>query len=369
MNRPISLLYGNINPNTGLPIGALIADQNFPAPVKVSGLPQISPSDVSNFNQNVRMRSGEPIVPRPMNQVGVIAGDYPRPRLLTPDQTLSGGANTGLLGTSFSDPRTMGALNATSELLKAGGYSVGKPAPTLGQGLGLASQAFVKGYQDQQDRLAGRQQTALKNQLAMAQYMNDLQKMQIDMQKTAKDDAKTKFTQEKDLRKEFTALAKPFRETITNFNKAYAFASKKNPTGASDIALVFAYMKALDPRSVVRENEQASTENAGGVPAYVRNAWNKLSTGQRFDPQVRKDILDASKSLVLGQIQSQKDLENEYAGYAQRNNLNLENVFTSLLPKAGTYLNPIPVTTMEEAEEKLKDGQFFIINGQIGVIE
>ena len=79
MNRPISLLYGNVNPNTGLPINSLIADQNFPPPVRVSGLPQISPSDVSNFNQNVRMRSGDQIVPRPMNQVGVIAGNDQRP--------------------------------------------------------------------------------------------------------------------------------------------------------------------------------------------------------------------------------------------------------------------------------------------------
>lgn len=367
MNRPISLLYGNVNPNTGLPINSLIADQNFPSPVKVTGLPQIGNNP--SYNTNVTMRSGNPIVPRPMNQVGVIAGNDPKPTLLTANQTLGGDASTGLLGTSFSDPRTMGALNASAELMKAGGYSVGKPAPTLGQGLGLASQAFMKGYQDQEDRLASRQQSSLKNQLAMAQYMNDLQKMQLDMQKTTKDDEKTKFTQEKDLRKEFTALAKPFRETITNFNKAYAFASKKNPTGASDIALVFSYMKALDPRSVVRENEQATTENAGGVPAYIRNFYNKLLTGQKFDPQVRADILDASKSLVLGQIQSQKDLESEYAGYSQRNNLNQENVFTSLLPKAGTYLNPIKVSSTEEAEEKLKEGQFFDLNGQIGVMK
>ena len=165
MNRPISLLYGNVNPNTGLPINSLIADQNFPSPVSVTGLQQIGNNP--SFNKDVTMRSGNRIVPRPMNQVGVIAGDNPRPRLLTPDQTLNGGANTGLLGTSFSDPRTVGALNASAELLKAGGYSVGKPAPTLGQGLGLASQAFIKGYQDQQDKLAGRQQTSLKNQLAV----------------------------------------------------------------------------------------------------------------------------------------------------------------------------------------------------------
>jgi hypothetical protein len=368
MNRPISLLYGNINPNTGLPINALIADQNFPAPVKISGLPQIAPSDVSNFNQNVRMRSGEPIVPRPMNQVGVIAGDDPRPRLLTPDQTLSGGANTGLLGTSFSDPRTMGALNASAELLKAGGYSVGKPAPTLGQGLGLASQAFVKGYQDQQDRLAGRQQTALKNQLAMAQYMNDLQKMQLDMQKTSKEDAKTAFTQEKNLRDSYLKESKINVQAIEGFNKV-ARASTAEPSGANDVALVFGFMKTVDPNSVVREGEFATAENTGGVGARIRNLYNKLLEGQRLTTEQRKNFLESAKLQVQQYIFAQSQLESSYKNLATGYNLNPMNVVQSKLPVAGSYLQPIKVSSLDDAEERLKDGQYFILNGQIGVIE
>tara|TARA_R100001129_G_C5299929_1_gene242273 strand:+ start:244 stop:1350 length:1107 start_codon:yes stop_codon:yes gene_type:complete len=368
MNRPISLLYGNINPNTGLPIGALIADQNFPAPVKVSGLPQISPSDVSNFNQNVRMRSGEPIVPRPMNQVGVIAGDDPRPRLLTPDQTLSGGANTGLLGTSFSDPRTMGALNASAELLKAGGYSVGKPAPTLGQGLGLASQAFVKGYQDQQDKLAGRQQTALKNQLAMAQYMNDLQKMQLDMQKTTKDDAKTKFTQEKNLRDSFIKESKINQKALEGFNKV-ARSATAEPSGANDVALVFGFMKTIDPNSVVREGEFAQAQQTTGVPARILNLYNRLTEGERLTPEQRENFLQSAKQQVQQYIFNQSELEKTYTNLATSYKLDPTKVVQSKLPVAGSYLQPIQVTSLEDAEDRLKEGQFFIFNNQIGVID
>ena len=368
MVRPIDALLGNIDPLTGLRRGMVGGNASYmQSPVKVSALPQIGNNP--SYNTDVTMRSGNNIPVRPMTNAGVIQSTpfKSTPTLLTSPETTQ--TNTGLLGTSFSDPRTFGALNSASELMKLGGYSVGKPAPTLGQAFGVGIQSYLKGKQAEEDRQSKKSQNSLKNQLEMAKYLNEVQKMQLDLQKTGKEDAKTKFTQEKDLRKEFTALAKPFRETITNFNKAYAFASKKNPTGASDIALVFSYMKALDPRSVVREGEQAQTENAGGVPAYIRNFYNKLLTGQKFDPQVRKDILDASKSLVQGQIQSQKDLESEYLGYSQRNNLNQENVFTSLLPKAGTFLNPIKVSSTEEAEEKLKEGQFFILDGQIGVIE
>ena len=366
MNRPISLLYGNVNPNTGLPINSLIADQNFPSPVSVTGLQQIGNNP--SFNKDVTMRSGNRIVPRPMNQVGVIAGDDTRPRLLTPDQTLNGGANTGLLGTRFSDPRTMGALNASAELLKAGGYSVGKPAPTLGQGLGLASQAFIKGYQDQQDKLAGRQQTALKNQLAMAQYMNDLQKMQLDMQKTSKEDLKTKFTQEKNLRDSFIKESKINQKALEGFNKV-ARSATATPSGANDVALVFGFMKTIDPNSVVREGEFAQAQDTTGVPSRVLNLYNRLTEGERLTPEQRENFLQSAKQQVQQYIFNQSELEKTYTNLATSYNLDPTKVVQSKLPVAGSYLQPIKVTSLEDAEDRLKEGQFFILNNQIGVID
>lgn len=368
MNRPIDALLGNIDPLTGLRRGMVGGNASYmQSPVKMSALPQVGNN--AGYNENIAMRSGNNIPVRPMTNVGVISNTPFKnntPTLLT--GTTTGQTNTGLLGSSFNDPRAVGNFALASNLLQNSGYST-TPKST-GEIIGAGMGAYMKGRMAQEDRLSAKSQNSLKNQLEMAKYMNDLQKMKLDLQKTGKEDAKTIFTQEKDLRKEFTGLAKPFRETITNFNKAYAFAMKKNPTGASDIALVFSFMKALDPRSVVRENEQASTENAGGVPSYVRNAWNKISTGQKFDPKVRAEILDASRSLVLGQLQSQRDLENEYRGYAERNKLDVRNVYTSLLPKSGTFLNPIKVSSTTEAEEKLKDGQFFVLpDGSIGDIQ
>lgn len=366
MVRPISLLYGNVNPNTGLPINALIGDQNFPLPVRVSALPQITNNPA--FNENVTMRSGDPIVPRPMNQVGMIAGDTKKPSLLTPQETIGSTPPTGLLGTGFNDPRTMGALNASAELLKLGGYSVGKPAPTTGQGLGLAGQAFIKGYQDQQDRLASQQQTGLKNQLALAQYMNDLQKMQLDMQKTGKEDKKTAFTQEKNLRDSFIKESKDNTEALKGFNKV-ARASTATPSGANDVALVFGFMKTIDPNSVVREGEFATAENTGGVGERIRNIYNRLREGQRLTPEQRKNFLESAKQQVQQYIFAQSQLESTYTNLATSYQLDPSKVVQSKLPIAGSYLQPIQVTSLKDAEDRLKEGQFFIFNNQIGVIE
>tara|TARA_R100000458_G_scaffold42829_1_gene40735 strand:+ start:362 stop:1480 length:1119 start_codon:yes stop_codon:yes gene_type:complete len=57
--------------------------------------------------------------------------------------------------------------------------------------------------------------------------------------------------------------------------------------GPGDLSLIFAYMKMLDPGSVVREGEFANAENAGGVSERVRTIYNKVSAGERLSPQQR----------------------------------------------------------------------------------
>lgn len=63
-----------------------------------------------------------------------------------------------------------------------------------------------------------------------------------------------------------------------------------DPSPAGDMGLVYGYMKMLDPTSAVREAEYATAENARGVPASVRNIWNRLQNGQRLDDDQRKDF-------------------------------------------------------------------------------
>ena len=50
---------------------------------------------------------------------------------------------------------------------------------------------------------------------------------------------------------------------------------RRTGTGAGDAAIVFGYMKMLDPTSVVREGEQATTRNAVGVPEAIRGMYNQ----------------------------------------------------------------------------------------------
>lgn len=365
MSRPIDALLRNIDPLTGLRRGMVGGNASYmQSPVKVTGLPQIGNNP--SYNTDVTMRSGNKIPVRPMTNVGMIENRPFKntPTLLTNpnvDQT-----NTGLLGTTFNDPRSVGNFALASDLLQKSGYST-KPT-TTGELIGSGMNAYLKGRMAQEDRLTAQSQNSLKNQLAMAQYMNDLQKMQLTMEKDKKEDKKTAFTQEKNLRDSFIKESKVNTEAIKGFNKV-ARASTSTPSGANDVALVFGFMKTIDPNSVVREGEFATAENTGGVESRIRSLYNKLLTGERLTPKQRNNFLESAKQQVQQYVFAQEQLENSYTNLSTDYKLDPKKVVTSKLPILGSYLKPIPVSSMDDAESRLKDGQYFILDGQIGVVE
>jgi len=97
-----------------------------------------------------------------------------------------------------------------------------------------------------------------------------------------------------DYRKEFLgdAQVKDFKN-VANATRQIVTLAQGDNTAMGDIGLIFSYMKALDPGSVVREGEQASAQNAAGVPEQIRNAYNRLASVLRF-----ASILERSPGVV-----------------------------------------------------------------------
>jgi hypothetical protein len=94
--------------------------------------------------------------------------------------------------------------------------------------------------------------------------------------------------------------------------------NKKDFTGADDIALVFQFMKTLDPNSVVRENEFKTAEGAGPRATQFARAWNKFYTGGRFAFNDRKAFLGTVKNLVQPALDSDKFIKTKYLRMAKR---------------------------------------------------
>lgn len=122
---------------------------------------------------------------------------------------------------------------------------------------------------------------------------------------------------EVNLRREFNNRqeVKDFRTVQSAYNSVQAAA--RNPSAAGDLSLIFAYMKILDPGSVVREQEFANAQNAAGVPDRIRNTYNRVLNGQRLNPNQRNDFLGQANNLFQSRQQTFQGIENEYRGYAQ----------------------------------------------------
>jgi hypothetical protein len=93
-------------------------------------------------------------------------------------------------------------------------------------------------------------------------------------------------TGEGKLRDDYDKQITPYIQAREGYQKVVQAAKNASPAG--DIALVFGYMKTLDPGSTVREGEQATVQNSGTVDQTVQNMYNKLITGKgRLSPEQR----------------------------------------------------------------------------------
>jgi hypothetical protein len=116
---------------------------------------------------------------------------------------------------------------------------------------------------------------------------------------------KNNMSQESVLRKEVQSLNKNYMTVQDNFNKIQTIAQNYNSTGPnaaqnfgpSDTALIFNFMKILDPTSVVRESEFATAANSGGVPQAIQAEYNRVLKGGVLSPTMRNEFIRTSKQL------------------------------------------------------------------------
>lgn len=142
------------------------------------------------------------------------------------------------------------------------------------------------------------------------------------------------FKNSKDLRQEFIGQSKDFKQISDAFGRIQA--AGKNPSAAGDLALIFNYMKLLDPGSTVREGEFATAQNSAGIPERVRAMYNNATKGERLTEQTRQDFLGRADSLYKSQEQGQGQIENVYRGLAERAELDPTNVLVDYRVKRPT---------------------------------
>jgi hypothetical protein len=131
-------------------------------------------------------------------------------------------------------------------------------------------------------------------------------------------DPKEAFDREKDLAAQYAGQdpVKTYQAVRNSYERVRESAqignTNPNGSGAADVALVFAYMKMLDPTSVVREGEFAQAAQAGGVPSAVLNMYNNLIKGDKLTPEVRQQFVQQSDAIYQEVTQNLESLNQQY---------------------------------------------------------
>lgn len=219
--------------------------------------------------------------------------------------------------------------------------------------IGNAGQSLLKGAADQQGILAqagqqqqqSRLQRALQEQQAKSQVnlegvrqtgdmetarfkaQEEMRRLQAELgakgaqQKAAGEAAgkKQMLDMTEGLRKEFMGnpVVKEFQAVRTAFDKIKT-AATGTPSPAGDVALLYGYMKIVDPGSSVKEGELATASNTTNVPGQILNMYNKAREGTLLSPGMRKDFLGQAHGMYQAHADRAGQLANQYKAYATK---------------------------------------------------
>lgn len=151
----------------------------------------------------------------------------------------------------------------------------------------------------------------------------------------------TVFKSEDSLRKEFMAESKGTQATFESADKALRLAQRQDAIG--DTSLAFALTKgALGGSGRITQTEvNQYGPQLGGLPDRVQAAIRGLAFGQKFDPTIRKQVMDMVTQQATAEDAMQKDRENNYRTMATQYGLNPDRVVHDVRPPTlRPYLRP-----------------------------
>lgn len=149
--------------------------------------------------------------------------------------------------------------------------------------------------------------------------LSEMRAMRIEEMKRRQnvpDMSTAQFNMANKLADDFTRDSKDFVTRAQSYGTVLGAA--KDPSPAGDLSLIFAYMKMLDPGSVVREGEFATAQNTAGVPDRIRNAYNRLISGERLNPNQRADFVKQARAVYGAAKQRQDAIMRMYTQRAMR---------------------------------------------------
>ena len=134
------------------------------------------------------------------------------------------------------------------------------------------------------------------------------------------------FENEEKLANKYQGESKAFRDLSDAYQKTNVLFDKAKDSAPATLAAATAYMKLLDPGSVVRESELGMALNATGKLDKAANYMNKISKGEVLTEDQIKLFKEATKDVYKAATKQQRLLDKNYKEVALRNKLNPKNI-------------------------------------------
>ena len=122
----------------------------------------------------------------------------------------------------------------------------------------------------------------------------------------------------------------------------WAIVQSAEGTGIGDVARIFAIMKMFDPTSVVREGEQATAQNAAGVPEHIRSIYNNARGEGKLSDKARAEIYSQAKKVYEASKKTASGVESDILAIADRRGLNKDNIVPKATEKAQAEERDLP---------------------------
>lgn len=197
---------------------------------------------------------------------------------------------------------------------------------------------MAKFQQDMQNSAVENQRREEELGLKRNADQRSAEELELKKQEAANKQSKPEFNDERALSKEFISVTKDYPVIRDAYSKIQATAA--NPSAGGDMALIFSFMKLLDPGSVVRETEFANAQNAAGVPDQIRNTWNRLMSGERLNQAQRQDFLKQAETIYQSQEKQYKDTRAKYENIAKQYNFDPTRVFADMIMTEDSGFDP-----------------------------
>ena len=127
-------------------------------------------------------------------------------------------------------------------------------------------------------------------------------------------DTQTDTKETASLRKEFHNLKeiKDYKNVLDSWNRAKAVPDD----GSGDLTLLYSYIKALDPDSVVREGEINISKATASVPENIVTAYQRVKEGKLLSAQQRKEYQSEIGRMYNARAEQAKQSQAFYSGLA-----------------------------------------------------